>query len=93
MPDMLVLQRNKKTGELATHVEIDTAPPPRPSWEGRRLPEPIRTPPGRRDDVDDDDVAWLQETVVDLVHTFDWDPEEVAHVDWNGLLHDIADLA
>ena len=89
---MLVLSRNRKTGNLNMHVEIDTDPAPRPKWEAAILPVPMRTTE-HRDSHDPEDVEWLQESIVQYVDGKDWYPDDIVSVDWNGLRRDIEWLA
>jgi len=93
MPDMLVLSRNRTTGSLDMWVEIDTDPVARPSWESRPLPQPVMTREPAGAWPDESDVEWLQDTLVEYVDQFDWAPDEVAHIDWNGIRRDAASLA
>lgn len=92
MPDMLVLTRDRKNGSLKMCVEIDNEPAPRPKWESRPLPEPVRTfePPTT---PSDEDIEWLQDAVAGYVDALDWYPDELVHVDWDGLNDDVAWLA
>lgn len=91
MPDMLVLSRNRTNGALEMHVEIDTDPVVRPKWEARPLPRPIAYAP--RVARDRADVEWLEDEIVDYVDSFDWAPDELEAVDWNGLRADVVTLA
>lgn len=85
---MLVLKRDRATGDVVMLMELDNDPPP--AW----TPGPTPTPNWHREPplvtAGPDDVEWFKDAVVRYVAEHEWAPfDEVEDVDWRRLCRDL----
>lgn len=91
MPDMLVLKRDRRSGELVMLVEIDPAPVA--PWIPGPAPEPNvhrDRDTWTRDSSNLDDLDWCIGAVADYVDSMEIYPLEITGVNWAGLRRDLA---
>jgi hypothetical protein len=96
MPDLLVLTRNYKTGDLRMAMEIDPEPKVPDPKEFKNLPVPVRGAlrtfntwiKDHREDVD-----WLQGQIEDFLLTYDWGVDVTADINWPHVFKDVMHFA
>lgn len=97
MPDLLVLTRNYKNGDLKMAMEIDPEPRVFDPNEFKNLPVPNMTKDGPTFEnwtsSHHEDIDWLQEQVEDFLSNHDWGVDVTAEINWSNLLLDLKDYA
>jgi hypothetical protein len=88
MPDMLVLKRDRRSGDLKMLVEID--PSPVPAWQPGALPIPNWHDPCDPVRYDESDVDYYLDAVEAFVADMDLYPLEVTRVHWESLREDLS---
>ena len=97
MPDLLVLTRNYKNGDLKMVMEIDPEPRVFDPNEFKNLPVPniSKNHKTRNDWIKShhEGVDWLQGQVRDFLSTHDWGLDVTAEINWSNLMRDLEDYA
>lgn len=87
MPDMLVLKRDRRSGDLKMLVEID--PTPVPAWQPGAMPIPNWHDSSDPVYYSEEDVEFCLDAVESFVADIDLYPLEVTRVHWESLRDDM----
>lgn len=96
MPDLLVLSRDYKTGELKMSMEIDQDPKVlKDDFKNLPIPNIRRERPTFSEWTreHEEDVAWLQDQIEYYLSSHDWGLDVNAEINWTKLMRDVEEYA